>query len=286
MNIIKLLIKQKTMVCIVIAAVLVFVFAVKIAVKVYAKTEGEKLTVIMYHSVLKDESQHGEYVISPVELEKDLKYLNDNGYTTVTSGELIDFVYSKKPLPDKPVMLTFDDGSLNNYTYVLPLLEKYNMKAVFSVVGSFCDREQTQTRRSDAYSYINWDEVKALYQSGKVDIACHSYNFHSLSERKGAAIKDGESYKEYRSAFLSDTNKFLNEAEEKAGAVPDIYAYPYGFMSEESKNLVKTCGFKISLICEERVNTVTSDPSSLYGLGRFNRSGSVTTEEFMKKVGL
>lgn len=280
---IKYLFKQRTIIAIVLICALIAVFAVKISVTVYAKNSGEKIPIIMYHSILKDESQHGEYVLSPVELEKDLLYLKDNGYTPITSKELIDYVYSGKSLPEKPIMLTFDDGCLNNLTYVLPLLEKYNMKAVFSVVGSFCDREESNKQRDDSYSYLNWEEVRELYLSGKVDIACHSNDFHSLGERRGARMKTDETYTDYRSVFLSDTNTFLNSIKNKAQIVPTIYTYPYGLISEESKNLVKTCGFKISLGCEEKVNLV-KDEASLYCMGRFNRPSGISTEDFMKSV--
>lgn len=280
---IKYLFKQRTIIAIVLICILIAVFAVKISVTVYAKNSGEKVPIIMYHSILKDESQHGEYVLSPVELEKDLLYLKDNGYTSVTSKDLIDYVYSGKSLPEKPIMLTFDDGCMNNLTYVLPLLEKYNMKAVFSVVGSFCDREESNKQRDDSYSYLNWEEVRELYLSGKVDIACHSNNFHSLGKRRGARMKTDETYTDYRSVFLSDTNTFLNSIKNKAQIVPTIYTYPYGLISEESKNLVKTCGFKISLGCEEKINLVKNE-DSLYCMGRFNRPSGISTEDFMKKV--
>ncbi len=279
----KFLFKQRTIIAMVLVCILIAAFAVKISVTVYAKSSGEKVPIIMYHSILKDENQHGEYVLSPVELEKDLSYLKDNGYTAITSGELIEYVYSGSELPEKPIMLTFDDGCLNNLTYVLPLLEKYNMKAVFSVVGSFCDREDTNNQRDDSYSYLNWTEVRELYLSGKVDIGCHSNDFHSLGERRGALIKSDETYSDYRSVFLSDTNAFLNSAKHKAQIVPTIYTYPYGLVSEESKNLVKTCGFKISLGCEEKINLV-KDEDSLYCMGRFNRPSGISTEDFMKKI--
>lgn len=279
----KFLFKQRTIIAIVLFSVLITFFAVKISVTVYAKNSGEKVAIIMYHSILKDESQHGEYVLSPVELEKDLLYLKNNGYTAITSSELIAYVYSGKSLPEKSVMLTFDDGCLNNLTYVLPLLEKYNMKAVFSVVGSFCDREDSNKQRNDEYSYLNWNEVRELYLSGKVDIACHSNDFHSLGERRGSKIKSNETYSDYRSAFLSDTNTFLNSIKKNAQIVPSIYTYPYGLVSEESKNLVKTCGFKISLGCEEKINII-KDEASLYCMGRYNRPSGISTEDFMKKV--
>ena len=85
-----------------------------------ATAQGVEVPIVMYHSVLKDESRHGQYVISPAELESDLKYLRDHGYTTILIEDLIAYTQGG-PLPEKPVLLTFDDGYYNNYLYAFPL---------------------------------------------------------------------------------------------------------------------------------------------------------------------
>ena len=96
---------------------------------------GVRVPILMYHSVLKNPKMAGMYVVSPDTLEQDLKYIKKKGYTTVFVRELTEYVYQNAPLPEKPVVITLDDGYLNNLTYVLPLLEKYDMKATISVVG-------------------------------------------------------------------------------------------------------------------------------------------------------
>ena len=82
-----------------------------------ADTDSVKLPVIMYHSLLKDEKLQNDYTVSPTLFENDLKYLTENGYTTVVVKDLTDYVYGKKSLPEKCIMLTFDDGYYNNYYY-------------------------------------------------------------------------------------------------------------------------------------------------------------------------
>ena len=82
-----------------------------------ADTDSVKLPVIMYHSLLKDEKLQNDYTVSPTLFENDLKYLTENGYTTVVVNDLTDYVYGKKSLPEKCIMLTFDDGYYNNYYY-------------------------------------------------------------------------------------------------------------------------------------------------------------------------
>ena len=90
-----------------------------------ATTQGIKVPIIMYHSVLK--SRSNTYIVNPSVIENDFKYIKENGYTTITITDLINYVYNDSPLPEKPIIITFDDGHYNNLGYVLPLLEKYDM---------------------------------------------------------------------------------------------------------------------------------------------------------------
>ena len=99
-------------------------------------TQEVRLPVLMYHGVHSDPKKSGDYVITPQALEQDLLYLQQQGCTAVTMSDILAYVQEGTPLPEKPVMLTFDDGCYNNLTYVLPLLEKYDAYAVVSVVGS------------------------------------------------------------------------------------------------------------------------------------------------------
>ena len=87
-----------------------------------AGEEGIVLPIIMYHSILRDNARTGQYVITPARLEQDMLYLRERGYTTVGVNDLIEYVYNGVPLPEKPVMLTFDDAYYNNLTYLEPLL--------------------------------------------------------------------------------------------------------------------------------------------------------------------
>lgn len=246
--------------------------------------KGIKVPIIMYHSVLQDESKLGEYVISPIELESDMLYLKEHGYTPILCQDLISYVYSDEELPEKPVILSFDDGCYNNVHYVIPLLSKYNMKAVFAVVGTFCDKATEENNPNPNYSYMSWQDCKDAYISGRVEIACHSDNFHTTGERRGSKKMDNESYDEYRAVFMSDTLNFLDKIKTNSEIIPNTYVYPYGLISDESLQLVKACGFKVSFGVEEKQNYITKDEECLYGLNRYNRPSGISTEEFMKKA--
>ena len=97
-------------------------------------TEFVKLPVIMYHFVLKNSNTKNKFTISESTFEEDLKYIKNNNYTTILVQDLINYTENKTNLPEKPILLTFDDGAYNNYLYAFPLAKKYNMKFVFSPI--------------------------------------------------------------------------------------------------------------------------------------------------------
>lgn len=254
------------------------------AIKTAAKPEGVFVPIIMYHSVCCDDDMLCDYVISPETLEKDIVYLKKNGYCPVFVRELIDFVHCGGELPPKPVIISFDDGFYNNLTQVLPLLEKYDFKATISVVGSYTEKSDEHSDRSERYSYLTSEEISELFNSGLVEIGNHSYDMHSLDKRQGCGIMKGESYEDYRNAFLSDIKKTQDYLSDNCSIAPQVFTYPYGIVSEPSLRLVKSAGFQASLGVEEKPNYITSDPDCLYRMFRYNRPSGVLTEKFMEKA--
>ena len=252
---------------------------------VYAASDDSiALPIIMYHSILKDESRTGKYVITPQQLEEDMKYLRKHGYETVTVTDVINFVKNDGALPSKPVMLTFDDGYRNNLTYLLPLLETYDMKAVISVVGEYAEKFSNSTDHNISYAHLTWSDISELVESGHVEIQNHSYAMHSIGERKGSMKMSTETIAQYRETFVEDAVKNQTALLENCGIEPNTYTYPYGRITTESIDFLREIGFEAALTCYEYVNYIDSDPTVLMHLGRFNRPGEIKTDEFMKKI--
>ncbi len=252
-------------------------------------TSGEKgvnVPIIMYHSVLKNQKKLGKFVISPTQFEEDLKYLKENGYETVFMSQLIDYVYNKTPLPEKPVVLTFDDGYYNNFLYIFPLLQKYNCKAVISIVGAYTDL-YTQTPDENAdYSHLSWDNVNELMDSGLVEFQNHSYNMHSTDKgRNGTKKKLSESADDYEKALTDDLTLLQNEFVEHTGYTPRVFTYPFGSVSNASFDIIKKLGFKASLSCENKTNYIKQgDKECLYMLNRFIRTSNKSLNSILKNA--
>lgn len=260
--------------------------ALVLACPAAAGAEGVPLPVIMYHHISRDGARAGDYVVTPELLEGDLRWLSERGYSAVGAQELLDYCAGRGGLPEKPVLITFDDGQLSVLEYALPLLEKYDMRAVAAVVGAYCDAEADAAARSPEYSYLSWDEVAQLAASGRFDIACHTQDMHREAEpRRGCLPKPGESAEAYAAALGADLDAVEAGIEAAAGARPLIFAYPFGFHCAQTEALLRARGYLIALTCENRVDRLEPG-AGLVTLGRFNRPAGLGREQFFALLGL
>lgn len=265
--------------------ILVILLTVGISIAIANSEEYIKVPIIMYHSILKDPSRSNKYTVTPSVLEEDLKYIKDNGYTTVTISDLISYVYDDTPLPEKPIVLTFDDGHYNNYGYLFPLLEKYDMKAVISIVGSYTDKFTETDEANLNYSYLRWKDIKELMDTGRIEFQNHTYSLHSnTGKRNGTKKIKGETDEHYKNVLEEDILKLQQKFEENTNYTPQCFTYPFGGISNSSLNIIKELGFKASLSCEQGINKLTKNPNSLYLLKRYNRPSYISTYNFFQKI--
>ncbi len=226
------------------------------------------LPVLMYHQIL-PEAGGSPYVITPGQLESDLITLRDNGYTTVTAWDLIDYTHKKKPLPEKPVLLSFDDGYESDYVYVYPLLRKYDAKAVFFIIGKYADLFSGDVYKDISYSHISWPQIAEMHLSGLAEFHSHTYDKHQGRD----VLRGGRSFETYEKAIAGDF-RLLNERYfNHIGSVPAALACPFGLYDEDLKKAVRRFGYNAIFTSHACLNVLTGSPDELYGLGRFNRSG-------------
>ena len=257
----------------------------KNAVSTVSTSDGYYVPVIMYHSILKDSSLQGRYVVSPSQLESDLKYLSENGYTSVTIADLIAFVEEGIPLPEKPVMLTFDDGYYNNYLYAFPLMKKYGFKMVLSVIGKYSDDFSNTADENAYYSHCTWDQLREMELSGYVEVQNHSFDMHSIDKgRNGTKKNSWESVENYKEILSKDILKCQNYLVEQSGITPMAFTYPFGAISSESVDILKELGFKASFSCENKMNLITRDPDCLFGINRFIRPSGEASETYFEST--
>ena len=247
--------------------------------------EEVKLPIVMYHAVLKDRARLGKFVISPDQFEKDMRYLQEQGYQTVHIADLIAYVDNGKPLPEKPIMVTFDDGYYNNYLYVFPILKELNVKIVLSPIARY-SQQYTETGEQNAYyTHITWPMAQEMAQSGLVELQNHSYNLHSNNgKRSGAHKMRGESTQQYQAVLQEDLQRAHDLLMGNTGTAPTAFTYPFGSVSHDSYPVVQSM-YRASLSCEAGMNIIRrGDPDCLYMLRRNNRPSGKSAESFFKSI--
>jgi len=282
----------------IVAAVVTAIIAVRIAVKrngltlqevmsngVSAQVDEMKVPILMYHNIVSDPTLVGKYVLSAKDLESDIVYLKSHGFTIVSLKMLSEFCNAEGKNIVKPVVLTFDDGCYSMLTQVLPILKKHGVCASVSVVGRYTEAAKEEAYPSEAYSYLDSDDINELLSSGLIELVDHSYDMHSLDGRRGTLQLSTESYEDYRRALLNDTFAAQRFFKDNCGVTPKAYAYPFGLNCSAGRNVISMCGFDVVLGVEEKINVIRKgDPKSLFLLGRFNRPSGISTEEFMMRI--
>lgn len=269
------------------AIMLCVVITVAAAAAATSRTESSyiRLPVIMYHHISANSNALGEYVISPEQFRDDLVYLKEQGYTTVSAKQLIEYVSGKGTLPEKPMLITFDDGYASFYAYAFPILKELKMHAIISIIGTHTDKYSEIDDSNINYAHITWDQVAELAQSGLVEIGNHTYNLHSIGLRKGCRIRYGENEEEYRKMLIDDVSLLQEKIRQATGSAPTVFTYPFGAHCSQGCEVINQLGFSVTLGCEEKVNKLTQgSPEGLKMLGRYNRASGKSSEDFFKGI--
>ena len=228
--------------------------------------------ILMYHHVSED---GGNYAVTPDKLRQDLLELQAAGYTTIFFDELIAYGKGESTLPDKPVIITFDDGYRSNYEKALPIFEELDMKGEISIVVSAVN-EGSWT--------FGWDEARELEDSGHIMLRCHTFDMHEYKEdgnvaRYGVLKADGESLKEWKKVFTADVEAAEEAFSRELGHHPLVYTYPYGSMNRYSEKILKENGYLVTLGIEKGINEIrfgkSDDLYKLYRIGVDHYDGSV-----------
>lgn len=252
-------------------------------------TEYADIPVLMYHSIADRPSMAGDYLILPENFYSDMKYLSENGYTTVTAAQTLDYAKNGGDLPEKPIIVTFDDGFLNNLTYALPVFEEFNMCGTVNIVGSYCVKSAEYDDHNPNYAYLTNEEIIELAESGRFEIGAHTYDMHGMGSRQGCRRNYNESEEDYFAALTEDCRLENGYLLNECGMVTDVFAYPYGYISKGSGDILFQCGYKVLFTCYERHNIIepcsVGESEPLY-LDRYNRPYGIDTASFMKSAGI
>ena len=212
--------------------------------------------VILYHEFLPedelDSAEFNEDVITPGEFESDLIWLKEHGYSSITTADLAEYLEGGAALPEKPVILSIDDGKYSVYKWAWPLVMKYGMQGSLAVIGSMIDSatEAPQARENSRTPYCTWDEIKEMHDSGAMEIISHTQSMHVFSHdgRQGADCAPGETMEQFLPSAESDAKVITDKIEQLTGSTVVSMAYPYSLRSSEADRAWLGAGYKL-LLC-------------------------------------
>lgn len=180
-------------------------------------SDNHTLYILMYHHFVPDTDEElNDWTLTESRFREDLQWLADNGYTTVLPRELA----AGEPLPEKAVMLTFDDGYASNYQIAFPLLQEFQAKAAVAMIV-----RRTVDAKPD---FLTWEMCREMAQSGLVEFGSHTYDSHKEADPRGILHMKGETPEEYAQRVFSDLQASIDLIEENVGAEVDYFAYPHG----------------------------------------------------------
>jgi peptidoglycan/xylan/chitin deacetylase (PgdA/CDA1 family) len=186
-----------------------------------------------------------------------MDYLSDSHYQTIGLGDLADYWFSGKPLPVKPIILTFDDGYDDNYTYAYAILRRHEFMGTFFVL----------TDAVGNAGYLTWEQIVVMDRHG-MDIESHGRTHDDLAA----------SSKEWATWQIAGSRNIL---EAKLGHQIRFYCYPSGRYTAETIAILKANGY-VSAV--STAYGATHDKASLFNLTRVRVSGSDSLQEFIVKV--
>lgn len=242
--------------------------------------------IVMYHDIKRVSDDSGNRTLK--QFEADLIAYKEAGFNTITYQDLIHFVYDGVDLPDKPLLITFDDGYLSNYETVFPLLKKHEMKAVISIIGWSVGLDYDANRQRAINPHFTWEQASEMIASGLVEIQNHSFNMHDVltdtDARQGVLQMPDEEPFDYINNFMNDFSEMNSMVLENLGVNLTIFTYPYGFYNAHTEGMIEQMHYKGTVTVDEGINLISRDPSSLFKLKRINAASWMTIDEIIFKL--
>lgn len=229
------------------------------------------IPILMYHHLSENE-KISSVTIRPESFKNQMKALKAEGYNTISPSQLEAYINEEKPLPENPIMITFDDGYYSNYKYAYPVLKALDMKATIFVIADMC-----QVRK--CYSPpLGWDKVEEMHKSGLISFGSHTFNMHKHSLD---SQKKGESLEEYKERLRNDLEKSKNLIEAHTGTESIAISYPRGKYNETVLQVVEELGFELGFSTKEGIAGYDSDPLQLE---RINVPHKTSGQELIEKI--
>ena len=258
-------------------------FAAEIGLAPHQYTK--ELPILMYHNITEEGGKSS--VISASRFSEHMNALFESGYSAVSLEQVRNYVILGHELPERSVLITFDDGYLSNYTHAFPILRELGFNAAFFAIGVTFGKDDMYYKDTDypLTPHFNNAEAIEMVQSGLISIQSHSFDMHHLIDyddpyRSGILMMDGEGEQEYIEALKND-HAMMRDLLKDIGEIY-AFAYPYGRISPISSILLNELGIQMTFSTNPGINTLIKGlPQSLLELKRFDMDDSISSEDLI-----
>jgi peptidoglycan/xylan/chitin deacetylase (PgdA/CDA1 family) len=177
------------------------------------------IPVLNYHQI--NNEAHNALTLSDSEFEAQMAYLEKSGYTAISPDQLVDYLQHGAPLPDKPVLITFDDGYQDNYRVAYPIMQKHHMTGTIFLITDFVGHNGR---------YLTWRQVREMRDHG------FDFQSHTLTHLVLTKLSDEE--------LLSQLVKSREALEWRLGKKVSYMAYPGGIYDKRVVDFTKQAGYR------------------------------------------
>jgi peptidoglycan/xylan/chitin deacetylase (PgdA/CDA1 family) len=195
----------------------------------------KEVPILCYHQIrdwkATDSKVSKDYIMPPADLRAELKMLHDSGYHTILPDQLYSYLTKGTPLPNKPIMLTFDDTDEDQFTVAWPEMKKYGFKGVFFIMTVSLNRQP---------HYMTETQVKELVAGGNV-IGSHTWDHHNVRKYQG---KDWE----------TQIDKPTRKLEAVTGQPIKYFAYPFGLWNRQALPEIRKRGFLMAFQLADKMD--------------------------------
>lgn len=229
-----------------------------------AAQEAQSVPIILYHNFAYNFHPSQDLMnTAPDTFEAHMVALKEAGYHTISYDQYYDYITQGTPLPEKPIIITMDDGYTSNYKYAYPILKKLDMCATIFVVTSRMGSSDT------VYPHFTWEQAAEMEKSGVISIESHTDTHGNMS-----LLPETEIVEEFR------RSKF--EIERNLGKECSVLAFPYGEFLGNAIDLALQAGYKIiNKVGDEGTNR---KEDGLYPLKRISVGGNMTPQMLLELI--
>jgi biofilm PGA synthesis lipoprotein PgaB len=245
----------------------------------------DQFLALAYHDVEDDDPDQGFLSVRTDRLVDQLAWLRANGYQAVSVDQILAARQGGQPLPERAVLLSFDDGYRSFYTRVLPILKAYGWPALLAPVGVWMDTPADQPvdfggSPEARDRFLTWDQIREISRSGLVEIAAHTDASHygALANPQGntepaaairaydAQTRQYETEAQFNARMGRDVAAITEKIRRVTGHAPRVWVWPYGAEGGSTLRIAGEHGYQLALTLEDgagRLGRLMSTPRLL-----------------------